>query len=581
MKKLISLIITLCIALSYIVPVNADSEITVNLNGNKITFDQPPVIQNGRTLVPMRKIFEQLGCLVFWDEDDRSVEAWQAGIYIMTLWVDNYYMKLGNSDYLELDVAPTIINDRTLVPLRAISESMGAEVEWNGTTRTVDISYNRTSYYPQAECNHTNTIEATIAGIKDFENTGSSTTHKVIEYAEIVCEDCGDTIDRKEKERTEAHNFENNVCVDCGYEKKTSCSHANTHEVIMIDAREYENTGSSSTHNVIDEVWVYCDDCDEQVDTKYKKTEKPHNFENGVCTDCGYKQATENDNTYTRPSTPISSGNVSDYIDGAFMYIIVPPGKNIKIPNTSNGNLKIQMDGIYNCMECRENGTFSVSSYNEKDKKGSISIAKNSDAIIQNSGYDDLIVSIPAEYAEYQETNDKVYATLNLAREENANVEPINNQGVNVYFSNKKFEYIEYTSKALNYSSTQSTVNGRSLSKIDNMLISAKDDMEIYYCPATTNCHSTSQTAFEEYTVNSGDTIRIYSDDESSTSIHTDGSHTYDYVIYGTDGKVKGQKQNYKSDKLTISKKCYMDFTNTSSSSITIKVPSIYCRVEN
>lgn len=581
MNKLLSLLITLSTLLSSVVSVYADSEITVNLNGAKITFDQPPIIQNDRTLVPMRAIFEALGCLVFWDEEDRSVEAWQGGVYIMTLWVNDYNMKLGNSDYITLDVPPTIINDRTLVPLRAISESMGAEVEWNGTTRTVDIAYNRTSYYPQAECNHTNTIEATLAGIKDFENTGSSTTHKIIEYVETVCEDCGDTIDTKEKERTEAHNFEDNVCVDCGYKKKISCSHSNTHDVIMIDAREYENTGSSSTHKVIDEVEVYCDDCDEQIDTKYKKSDKPHNFENGICTDCGYKKSIENDNTYTRPSTPVSSGNVSDYIDGAFMYITVPYGKNIKIPNTSNGNLKIQMDGIYNCMECRENGTFSVGSYNEKDKKGSISIAKNSDAIIQNSGYDDLIVSIPAEYAEYQETSDKVYTTLDLTEGENASIEPINNQSINVYFSNKKFEYIKYTSKELKSSWTQSTISNPLLYASEIMLITAKDNTEIIYCPATTNCHTTSQTSFEEYTVNSGDTIRIYSDDESSTSIHTDGSHTYDYVIYGTDGKVKGQKQNYKSDKLTINKKCYMDFTNTSSSSITIKVPSIYCRVEN
>ncbi len=196
------------------------------------------------------------------------------------------------------------------MPLRAISESMGAEVEWNGTTHTVDISYNRTSYYTQAECNHTNTIEATLAGIKDFENTGSSTTHKVIEYAEIVCEDCGDTIDTKEKERTESHNFEDNVCIDCGYQKKQSCSHLNTHEVIMIDAREYENTGSSSTHKVIDEVAIYCDDCDEQTDTKYKKTDKPHNFEGNICVDCGYEQ----DKTYSTSNNSVGFSNLS-YMD--------------------------------------------------------------------------------------------------------------------------------------------------------------------------------------------------------------------------------------------------------------------------
>lgn len=355
MKKLITLIITLCTALSCIIPVNADSEITVNLNGNKITFDQPPIIQNDRTLVPMRAIFEALGCLVFWDEDDRSVEAWQAGIYIMTLWVDNYYMKLGNSDYLELDVAPTIVNDRTLVPLRAISESMGAEVEWNGATHTVDISYNRTSYYPTAECNHINKIEATVKGIENFENTGSSTTHKVTEYVETVCEDCGYTIDTNERERTKPHNFEDNVCVDCGYEKETSCSHSNTHEVIMIDAREYENTGSSETHKVIDEIEVYCDDCDEQIDTKYKKSDKPHNFEGNICVDCGY----EKDNIFSQstnaqsielknliPKNQYSDANTS----GAEVYRNNGIRLYIDQTNTRNNNLSVG-DSTKTCVE--------------------------------------------------------------------------------------------------------------------------------------------------------------------------------------------------------------------------------------
>ena len=580
MKKILSLLITLSMLLSSVVSVNADSEITVNLNGAKITFDQPPIIQNGRTLVPMRKIFEAMDCEVEWS-DEGVINIWKNGENIMFLRIGGYGMWTP-SRTVELDVPPIIVNDRTLVPVRAITESMGAEVIWDGDTRTVDIYYSEISIGNDTDCEHLNTTDATLIDVKDYENTGSATIHKVINFIDTVCDDCGQLLNTTQREKEEPHNFVNNVCADCGYEKKSNCSHSNTHDVISIDARVYENTGSSSTHKVIDEVEVYCDDCNEQIDTKYKETERSHNFDGNVCVDCGYKKSGESDNTYTRPSTPISSGSISDYIDGAFMYITVPSGKNIKIPNTSNGSLKIQMDGTYNSMECRENGTFNVGSYNEKDKKGSISIAKNSEAIIQNSGYDDLIVSIPAEYAEYQETNDKVYTTLSLTEGKNASIEPINNQGVNVYFSNKKFEYIEYTptQKKLDYSSTQSTINGRSLVKTANMIISAKDNMEIYYCPATTSCQKIEQEAFDEFVISSGSTVRIYSTDESSTAVHTDGMHTYDYVIYGLDGKVKGQKQNYKSDKVAISKKCYMDFTNTSASSITIKVPSIYCRVE-
>lgn len=518
MKKLISLIITLCIALSCIIPVNADLEITVNLNNNRIIFDQPPILQNDRTLVPMRAIFEAMNCDVVWHDDLQQIVVWKNDKLVMNLQVGRKKMILFDIGDIDLDVPPLLINNRTLVPLRAISESMGAEVIWNDYTQTVDIYYSYNPYPVESQdneekCNHTDTIESTVAGVRDFENTGSSSTHKLIEYVEIICEDCGETIKTNGRERTEPHNFENGICVDCGYEK-------------TIDSND----------------------------------------------------------AYVRPSTPTSSGSVYDYVDGAFLYVAVPYDKNIKIPNTSNGNLKIQMDGVYNCMECKDNGKFNVKSYNDRDEKGSISIAENSYAIIQNSGYDDLIVSIPAEYAEYHETNDKVYDVLDLTDGENANIEHINKQNINVYFSNQKFEYIKYTSEELKNSSTRSSTPSKmgcyQLYSKENMLITAKDNIEIFYCPATTSCQTTSQTAFKEYNVNSGGTIRIYSDDESSTRVHTDGSHTYDYVIYKTDGKVKEQKQNCKKDDVSISKKCYMDFTNTSSSSVTIKVPSMYCRVE-
>ena len=412
MKKILSLVITQTVLLSCIASVSADSEITVKLNGTKIIFDQPPIIQNDRTLVPMRAIFEAMGCTVDWDGQFQIIDVWKDYEQIMTLWVNDTDMwTLKENDFITLDVPPQIINDRTLVPLRAISESMGAEVEWDGSTRTVNIYYSRTSYYPQAECNHINTIEATVAGFGNFEDTGSSTIHKVVEYVETVCEDCGYTIDTNERERTEPHNFENNICVDCGYKKQSSCPHTDTEDVIVIDAREYENTGSSSVHKVTDEILVYCNDCGEQTDTKYKKTEKPHNFENNVCVDCGYANSNESNDFVSKPSQPSSSSVVSDYVDGAFMYITIPSGKSIIVPNNSSGTLKIQTDGVSNAMEEKENGTFTVKTYSEKDRKDSITIAKNSKATIQNSGYSDLIVSIPAEYASYQETSDKVYET--------------------------------------------------------------------------------------------------------------------------------------------------------------------------
>ena len=116
--------------------------IKVLLNGRDLEFDQPPIIMNDRTLVPMRAIFEAMGCEVIWD--DGTIDVWKDDENIMTLWIDDPEMWLPSGNII-LDVPPQIVNDRTLVPVRAISESMGARVEWDGDSRIVKIFMN--TYY--------------------------------------------------------------------------------------------------------------------------------------------------------------------------------------------------------------------------------------------------------------------------------------------------------------------------------------------------------------------------------------------------------------------------------------------------
>lgn len=307
MKKLLSLLITLSMLLSSVVSVNADSEITVNLNGKKITFDQPPIIQNDRTLVPMRKIFEAMDCEVEWD-DEGIINIWKNGENIMFLRIGGYGMWVPGRT-VELDVPPIIVNDRTLVPVRAISESMGAEVIWDGDTRTVDIYYSEISIGNDTDCEHLNTTDATLIDVKDYKNTGSATTHKVINFIDTVCNDCGQLLNTTQREKEEPHNFVNNVCIDCGYEKQSNCSHSSTKDVISIDERECENTGSSTTHKVTDKVIVYCNDCDEQVNIKYMKSEKSHNFEDDICVDCGYES---DQTTQTEDYIELRNANLFD-----------------------------------------------------------------------------------------------------------------------------------------------------------------------------------------------------------------------------------------------------------------------------
>ena len=128
--------------------------IRVFLNGERLAFDIPPQIINGRTMVPMRGIFEALGARVFWDEETQTIGAHlphyhHANVHLgntgMDMQIGSNLMTITNRGItgiprqVELDVAPQIINDRTLVPLRAVSEVFGADVHWCGDTRTVNI----------------------------------------------------------------------------------------------------------------------------------------------------------------------------------------------------------------------------------------------------------------------------------------------------------------------------------------------------------------------------------------------------------------------------------------------------------
>lgn len=118
--------------------VQAADDVTVMLDGNKLAFDVPPQIISDRTFVPLRVIFEAMGAEVSWDGEARKVTATKADT-VVEMTIDNTVMSV-NSKEITLDVPPQIVDDRTLVPARAVAESFGAEVNWDGETRTVIIT---------------------------------------------------------------------------------------------------------------------------------------------------------------------------------------------------------------------------------------------------------------------------------------------------------------------------------------------------------------------------------------------------------------------------------------------------------
>ena len=121
----------------------AQKDIDVILNGRTHDLDVAPVIVNDRTMVPMRAIFEALGAEVNWIPAGRIIIATKDELMI-TMQIDNLNMvieRAGSDDreIFTLDAPPFISNDRTLVPARAVSEALGAKVEWIPETRTVTV----------------------------------------------------------------------------------------------------------------------------------------------------------------------------------------------------------------------------------------------------------------------------------------------------------------------------------------------------------------------------------------------------------------------------------------------------------
>lgn len=140
-SKIVTLVFVLFISL--FLSLNHQTEastpvVNVFLDGLPISFDVPPQIVNGRTLVPFRLIAEAININVSWDGNTRIISASDGKTRIM-LQVDNKVAQINDLPF-PLDTPPVIVDNRTLVPLRFFSEAFGCEVNWYPETRAIRIS---------------------------------------------------------------------------------------------------------------------------------------------------------------------------------------------------------------------------------------------------------------------------------------------------------------------------------------------------------------------------------------------------------------------------------------------------------
>jgi len=177
MKKRLTamvLIITVLFSLTSLSALAVEKPISVYFNNELLTFDVSPKIIDGRTMVPMRVIFEKLGANVTWDESTNTAHAYnydeRKGVSVT---VGLPHMLDIYRNIIPLDVPAIIDNNRTLIPLRAVSEAFGCKVEWDGTSQIVRITTNDFVDFSK-ETESQSVIEA--ANVKEFlEAIGNNT----------------------------------------------------------------------------------------------------------------------------------------------------------------------------------------------------------------------------------------------------------------------------------------------------------------------------------------------------------------------------------------------------------------------
>jgi hypothetical protein len=114
------------------------ADITVILNGEEQHFAQPPVMVNGSTLVPLRDIFEAPNAEIEWEGSTKTVFA-AKGERLIELQI-NAPEAYVDGEAVKLQQPGQIIGGKTMVPLRFVSEALGADVGWDGSTKTITIN---------------------------------------------------------------------------------------------------------------------------------------------------------------------------------------------------------------------------------------------------------------------------------------------------------------------------------------------------------------------------------------------------------------------------------------------------------
>ena len=185
MKK-VTLTLVLIMVITTILSTNifaVEIPLRVVVNGERISFPdaQPFIDENGRTQVPVRFVSEALGADVGWDGSTRTVTVEQGRNKISLVVGKSEYTV--NSKKMEMDTSVIIVEDRTFVPIRFVSEALGADVDWNASIRTVYITTGGTVATPSPEEGNVKYYDGiAFNDVTDVDEWGRMTVEKSQEF---------------------------------------------------------------------------------------------------------------------------------------------------------------------------------------------------------------------------------------------------------------------------------------------------------------------------------------------------------------------------------------------------------------
>ncbi len=143
MKRFTAIFICALMVFSCFYTVFAENYVTITVNGTALELSSPARIVDSSTMIPMRELFQKLGARVSWYNEHKIVTA-SKGAELMSMKIGSTTLLIQNAfsdeNIIEkLPVAPMIIGEKTFVPLRAVSECFGAEVNWDNETKTAHL----------------------------------------------------------------------------------------------------------------------------------------------------------------------------------------------------------------------------------------------------------------------------------------------------------------------------------------------------------------------------------------------------------------------------------------------------------